>query len=69
MRIGGEAPGRAHSSGRLIAHVPGRVTATSDRYRQALIRAAKLVVLLSLSVLLLLMMPDARRRPLATRRL
>ena len=35
IRIGGEAPGRrAHSQPRHGGHVPGRVAATSDRYRR-----------------------------------
>src|SRR5271157_122412 len=44
-----------------------RVTATSDRHRQSLAGPAKLVVLLCLSFRLLLMRPDARQRPAASR--
>jgi hypothetical protein len=51
----------------LEAMVGGRVTVTSDRHRQTLAWAAKVVVLLSSLPVLSLMTPDVRRRPAVPR--
>jgi hypothetical protein len=51
----------------LEAMVGGRVTATSDRHRQTLAWAAKVVVLLSSLPCCSLMTPDVRQRPAVSR--